>query len=101
MELQLRFPVSDQKQAAERKDDLAVRVDGICGLDAFEILGKELLAIGFGWQGLEERPQAGAFVPLDNRFGVRQDMVIIRLPHFHASGMRGNKIVIKGSRVRM
>src|SRR5205823_4317887 len=96
----LRACIGDDEQAAEREEYFAIGLRRIHGADGFEVLGREAIALRVRSEGIEERPHARTFVPLDDRFGAVHDVDVLCRPNIESGRVGCEYVVVKSGVMR-
>src|ERR1017187_7930528 len=88
-------PIRDEKDPAERKQHASGCAGRVVRPERFEVIGRESFAASIGFENLQEGPQSGAPVPLDDGLRIRQDVEILGDPKVQARGGGGQHVVVK------
>src|ERR1022692_1058643 len=88
-------PIRDEKDPAERKQHASGCAGRVVRPERLEVIGRKALAIGIRFENLQEGPQSGAPVPLDDGLRIRKDVEILGGPQVQARGAGGQHVVVK------
>src|ERR1039457_5145740 len=88
-------PIRDEKDPAERKEHASGCAGRVVRPERLEVIGRKALAIGIRFENLQEGPQSGAPVPLDDGLRIRKDVEILGGPQVQARGAEGQHVVVK------
>ena len=91
-----RSRISHQKKPPKRKQDFSIRLRRKRRTDPIGILFNESFPFRRALHRFQKRSQCRSFVPFDDCFWTRHDVLVLRFPYVDASSMRCEHVVIEG-----